>query len=188
MRMPVLRLPSLVAALLLAACNGGSHESVTAPPPPTGPNAALIFAGAATISGIGSEDPAGDCAAAAIRQDLGRAWNFQIELTDSGDGRTGTGRLTSPLLNGATCSFNYANNYGELDIRPMRRCEVTYGEWSYGSSCAHPATTVQLILMQVESASLESNAVRSGGELIFERSPQPSFDLGIRLNFDLRRQ
>ena len=178
----------LSAALLLAACDGGSHQSVTAPPPPTAPSAALIFAGAATISGIGSEDPAGDCAAAAIRQDLGRAWNFQLELTDSGDGRTGTGRLTSPLLNGATCSFDYANTYGELEVRPMRRCEVTYGEWPYGSSCADAATTLQLIFMQVESFSLASHAFRSEGELMFERSPLPSFDLGVRLNFDLRRQ
>ncbi len=187
MRMPVLRLPSLVAALLLAACDGSSHQSVTAPPPP-GPNAALTYAGTATIAGIGSEDPAGDCAATAIRGDVGRAWEFRLELTDSGDGRTGTGLLASPLLSGAACAVYYVNNYGELEIRPQRKCEITYGDWAYGSACADSATTLQLLSMQAARYSAESNVLRSDGELMFERSPLPSFDLGILLNFDLRRQ
>ena len=187
MRIPVSRLFSLVAVFALAACNGNSYESVTAPPPPSGPTS-MTYAGTATIAGVGSEDPAGDCAASAVRRDIGRAWDFRLELIDSGDGRTGTGRLISPLLNGAACSFGYANNYGELEIRPSARCQVTYGEWAYGSACADSATTLQLIFVQADSFSSQSSVLRSGGELSFERSPLPSTDLGIQLNFDLRRQ
>lgn len=187
MRIPASRLSSLVAAVLLAACNGSSYKSVTAPPPPSGPSS-QTFAGTASIAGVASEDPAGDCAAAAIRRDVGRAWEFQLELTDSGDGRTGTGRLTSALLNGAACEIAYANNYGELEIRPTRVCQLTYGGWPYGSACADAATTLKLLFLQADSYSAESSVLRSGGEVDFERSPSPSVDLGIRLNFDLRRQ
>ena len=190
MKIGASRLSRAFAMVLLASCDRSSLEVPTAPPSPSVPVTSMTgsYAGTATIRGIGSHDPGGDCVADAVLRASGQTWSFNLDLVGSVNG---TGRFSTPLVGPIECSFRYYTDSKELALHLDGGCELTYGGWELAAGCSPAETIMAPILMTIprpaENVSTQVITISGPASLDFERSPYPSFDLDVVLQIDLQR-